>query len=128
MDPEFVASCAPGVLGVETVDATHFKVLSGFGVGSVKLRFDLDIELSDIQPPASARMAMRGKAPGSALHVDTAIELDAIDAHRTRLNWKASATIHGTVASVGARLLKGTTKKLTDSFWKKFAQKAGRAR
>ena len=44
---------------------------------------------------------------------------------RSRLKWSASSEVRGTVASVGARLLKGTAKKLTESFWDKFAARVG---
>jgi hypothetical protein len=40
---------------------------------------------------------------------------------RTRLSWKADTDISGTIASVGARLMEGTAKKLTEQFWTKFA-------
>jgi len=126
MDAEFVASCAPGVESVEALDPTHFKVRAALGVGSVKLRFDLQVELSDLHPPKRARMSVRGKAPGSAMHAQTAVELEPLEADRTRLTWTAAADVHGTIASVGARLLKGTAKKLTEQFWKTFAKRAGR--
>src|SRR5256885_11872385 len=44
-----------------------------------------------------------------------------------RLKWSASSEVRGTVASVGARLLKGTAQKLTESFWDKFAARVGEA-
>lgn len=121
MDHEFVASCAPGVESVTAVDDAHFKVVSGFGVGTIKVRFQLDVELSDVRPPESARISVHGKAPGSAVHVDTAVVLEPLAQDRTRLNWRAAADVHGTIASVGARLLKGTAHKITQSFWEKFA-------
>jgi carbon monoxide dehydrogenase subunit G len=34
--------------------------------------------------------------------------------------------VRGTVASVGGRLLKGTAKKLTESFWEKFAERVAK--
>src|SRR5207253_10145708 len=37
LDHEFVASVAPGVESVEPIDDRHFKVISGFGVGAVKV-------------------------------------------------------------------------------------------
>lgn len=123
MDPSFVASCVPSVEKVEALDETHYRVVSAFGAGSIKLRFELDVELADIRPHRSARMLVRGKAPGSAVHVETSVELEPLDPKRTRLSWKALATVHGTAASVGARLLKGTAKKLTDGFWKRFAKR-----
>ena len=40
-----------------------------------------------------------------------------------RLNWTAENDVSGTVASVGARLLEGTSKKLIEQFWTDFARR-----
>jgi carbon monoxide dehydrogenase subunit G len=127
LDHEFVASCASAVESVTPLDDRHFTVVTGLGVGSVKLRFELQVELADLHPPRSARMVVQGKAPGSALHAQTSVTLESVEAARTRLTWAASSDVHGTVASVGARLLKGTAKRLTDGFWKTFARRVSRA-
>jgi carbon monoxide dehydrogenase subunit G len=123
MDPNFVAASAPGVESVEAVDPTHFKVVSGLGVGAVKVRFKLAVELSDVVPPERLRMAARGRAPGSAVDVVSNVRLDDAGNGRTRLSWSATSTISGTVASVGARLLEGTARRLTEEFWTDFARR-----
>ncbi len=127
LDHEFVASVAPGVESVEPIDDRHFKVISGFGVGAVKVRFQFDVELSDVKPPTSLKMSAHGKAPGSGVDVSTMLEIELIPPNRSRLKWSASSEVRGTVASVGARLLKGTAQKLTESFWDKFAARVGEA-
>lgn len=125
LDHEFVASVAPGVESVQAIDDRHFKVVSAFGVGAVKVKFQFDVELSDVQPPKSLRMTAHGKAPGSGVEVSTALEIEPVPPDRSRLKWSASSEVRGTVASVGARLLKGTAKKLTETFWDKFAERVG---
>jgi uncharacterized protein len=126
MDPQFVARAAPGVESVETLDPTHFKVISGFGVGAIKVRFALDVELSDVVPPERATMDARGKAPGSNVDVSSRIAVEELDGKRTRLTWSAETDVSGTVASVGARLMEGTAKKLTEQFWTEFAARVSR--
>ena len=123
MDPNFVAASGPGVESVEAVDPTHFKVVSGLGVGAVKVRFKLDVELSEVVPPERLRMTARGRAPGSAVDVVSNVRLEDAGNGRTRLNWAATSTISGTVASVGARLLEGTARRLTEEFWTDFARR-----
>ena len=124
-DPDFVAASGPGVETVEALDPTHFKVVSGLGVGSVKVRFKLDVELFDIVEGQSLKMRSRGKAPGSM--VDTVSSLEIADAApgTVRLDWSATSEVSGTVASVGARLLEGTARKLTEGFWTDFARRVG---
>ena len=126
MDPHFVAQSAPGVESVEAVDPTHFKVISGFGVGSIRVRFTMDVELFDIDPGKSAQMRVRGKAPGSAIDVVSNLRVDDAGSGGTQLNWSASSEVSGTVASVGARLMEGTARKLTEQFWTDFAERVSR--
>ena len=128
LDHKFVASVAPGVESVEAIDDRHFKVVSAFGVGAVKVKFQLDVELSDVTPPKSLKLSAHGKAPGSGLDVSTRLEIEAVSPDRSRLKWSATSDVRGTVASVGARLLAGTAKKLTESFWERFAARVGQGR
>ena len=123
MDPHFVAQSAPGVESVEAVDPTHFKVISGFGIGSIRVRFTMDVELYDIDAGKSAKMRVRGKAPGSAIDVVSKLQVDDAGSGGTQLNWSATSEVSGTVASVGARLMEGTARKLTEQFWTDFAQR-----
>ena len=123
MDPHFVAQSAPGVESVQAIDPTHFKVISGFGVGSIRVRFTMDVELYDIMDGRSAKMRVRGKAPGSAIDVVSNLRVDDAGSGGTQLNWSATSEVSGTVASVGARLMEGTARKLTEQFWTDFAKR-----
>lgn len=123
LDPNMMAACAPGVESVEALDPQHYKVVCAFGVGSIKARFTLHVELSDMLPPESASMRAHGTAPGSVVDVQTGIRLEVMGPGRTRLHWTAEATIGGSIASVGARLFEGTARKIMDKFWQDFAAK-----
>ncbi len=74
-NPDFVAASAPGVESVEAVDPTHFKVISGLGVGAIKVKFKLDVELFDIVEGERLKMRARGKSPGSAVDVVSHLRL-----------------------------------------------------
>lgn len=128
MDPHFVARSAPGVESVEPLDPTHFKVVSGFGVGSIKLRFTMDVELFDIVAQQSAKMRIRGKAPGSAIDVVSSMRIQDAGVEASQLDWSATSEVSGTVASVGARLMEGTARKLTEQFWTDFAHRVSQER
>jgi uncharacterized protein len=125
MDPQFVAASAPGVESVEAIDQRHYKVISAFGVGSIKLRFALQVELAEVVEPERLKMRARGKAPGSNVDVVASVYLEEAGTGLIRLNWTAESDLSGTVASVGARLLEGTARKLTEQFWQDFARRVG---
>jgi uncharacterized protein len=125
LDHTFVATIAPGVESVDAVDDRHFKVIAGLGVGAVKVRFQVEVELSALNPPKSLSMSAHGTAPGSGVDVRTDLEIEPLAPNRSRLKWHAASDVRGTVASVGARLLRGTAQKLTEGFWEEFAARVG---
>lgn len=120
LDPNVVAESAPAIEKVETIDPTHFNVIAGLGIGSLKIRFKLTAELFDIVDGHTAKMRVRGKAPGSTLDATTSFQLDDAPAG-IKLVWTADSEVGGTIASIGARLLEGTARKLTEEFWRDFA-------
>jgi carbon monoxide dehydrogenase subunit G len=124
-DPGFVAASAPGVETVESLDATHFKVISGVGVGAVIVRFKLDVELFDMVEGRSLKMRSRGEAPGSMVDVVSSLRIADAAPGTVRLDWSATSEVTGTVASVVGRFFEGTARKLTHDFWTDFAKRVG---
>ena len=112
MDPQQVGTCGPGVESVEPVDATHFKARATVGVGFIKARFVVDMEMADLHEPDSATMKAHGQAPGSAVDATATMQLTPDGADATNLAWAADVNISGTLASVGARLIQGTAEKM----------------
>jgi carbon monoxide dehydrogenase subunit G len=96
----------------------HFVARHGPGVESVEV---LDPELVEVIPTSRLTMKARGRAPGSAVEITATLGLETLEITRTRLSWQAETEISGTVASVGARLMEGTARKLTEQFWIRFA-------
>jgi uncharacterized protein len=123
MDPDFVAASGPGVEAVERVDATHFRVISGLGVGALKVRFILDVELFDIVDGERLKMRASGQAPGSTVEVVSALRLEDAGNQHTRLRWSATSELNGTVARIGGRFLELTARRLTEEFWTDFANR-----
>ena len=124
-DPDFVAASAPGVETVEALDPTHFKVVSGLGVGAVKVRFNLEIELFDMVEGRSLKMRSRGNGLGSMVDVVSSLRIADAAPGTVRLDWFATSVVSGAVASVGGRFLEGTARRLTQDFWTDFAKRVG---
>jgi carbon monoxide dehydrogenase subunit G len=127
MDPDFVAASAPGVEAVERVDATHFTVISGLGVGALKVKFRLEVELFDIVDGERLKMRARGLAPGSTVEVVSALRIEEAGNQHTRLRWSATSDLNGTVARVGGRFLEAAARRLTEEFWTDFAMRVSAA-
>lgn len=113
IDPDQVGQCGPGVATIETVDPTHFKVTAALGIGFIRARFVVNLELAELQPPERAVLKARGQAPGSAVDATAEMKLSegpALDT--TVMAWAADVAISGALASVGSRVIEGTANRI----------------
>ncbi len=117
MDVQNVAECAPGFQSLEVLGEEHWKAVVAAGIGPVKAKFTLDVTRPEIQAPERMLVKGRGRAPGSAVDLSGDMQLTALNATETRMDWKANVVVSGTIASVGARLLSGAVERLTSQFF-----------
>jgi uncharacterized protein len=112
IDPNQVGSCGPGVESIEVIDDTHFKATAKVGVGFISARFNVNMELVDLEAPDKANIKAHGQAPGSAVDATATMNLSDGEGGGTQMDWLADVNISGTLASVGARLIEGTANKM----------------
>jgi len=121
LDPRFVAASAPGVESVEVLAENRFRMTLGFGIALLRFRFAMDVGFHDIVARESARMEARGSAPGTTVAMVSRIRIEELAPERQRLHWTAETVVDGALAGVGARLVEGVARKLTERFWEDFA-------
>lgn len=117
LDVNNVASCAPGFQKLDELGPEHWKAVVAVGVGPVKAKFTIDVTRPEMQEPERMIVKGRGKAPGNAVDLNGEMTLTPEGDEQTRMDWKATVVVSGTIASVGARLLQGTADKLTGQFF-----------
>lgn len=117
LDVNNVASCAPGFQHMEELGEEHWKAVVAVGIGAVKAKFTMDVTRPEKEAPGHMVIKGRGKATGSAVDMNGDMQLTALDAEQTRMDWQANVVVSGTLASVGARLMQGTAEKLTTQFF-----------
>ena len=111
-DPERVGRCFPDVIDVAVQDPTHFDAVVQVGVGPVRGRFKLKVELL---PDASKRrldLKISGGGFGSAVDMTTGADIVQADAGATTLKWSGHASARGPIAAVGGRVLDAQAHKL----------------
>lgn len=118
VDPEAVARCAPGVESMEVLEPNKkFKVVASVGFGTVKVKFNTDVELAELEPPARGKIKARGTGQGNTVNVVADLVL-ADGANRTTdLTWTADVSIMGNIASVATRLMSTVTQNLSGKFF-----------
>lgn len=123
LDPDRVAACAPGFISMEKLAPNHYKPTLGVGIGAVRAKFTLDVQVEDIREFDHAAMKGHGVAAGSAVDMNAAIDLVPVSDAETTMNWAADVIVSGTIASVGARLLESTARKQIAKFFDCFREK-----
>jgi carbon monoxide dehydrogenase subunit G len=111
-DPEKVGRCFPDVTEVAVQDATHFDATVKVGVGPVRGKFKLKVEL--LPDPSKRRLDMRMSGGGFGSTVDLTSGADLVDVGdgTTLLKWSGQAEARGPIASVGGRVLDAQAEKL----------------
>jgi carbon monoxide dehydrogenase subunit G len=121
-DPAVLARCIPGCKELVQSAENAFAAKVTLKIGPVSATFNGNVTLEDIDAPNGYRIVgqgnggMAGFAKGSAI-----VELEEKET-LTVLTYEAKADIGGKIASLGSRLIAGTSKKLADQFFSSFAK------
>ena len=110
-DPNSVAPCLPDVVDYQIKDDRHFDATVGVAVGPVRGRFKFKIELDPQNDGEHMDLKISGGGLGSV--VDLVANADVTgDTTATTLDWKASASMRGPVATVGGRILEAQAQRV----------------
>lgn len=112
LDPEQIGWCGPGVEAIEVLDPTHYRVTAKVGFGIFSTRLAVEIERTEAVEPERAVIRASGQAMGGTAEAVAEIRLSGPADGPTTLALHATATLGGTFASVGSRLIDGTADKL----------------
>lgn len=105
LDPRQVGHCLPDLQELHVHDQRRFTALVRIGLGPVRGRFKLDVELTPAPDGESAGIALKGAGMGSGLQMSSQVSLEGDSP--TVLHWQADAAVSGPLATLGGRLLEG---------------------
>ncbi len=114
LDPNRVGHCLPDLQELQVADETHATAIVKIGVGPVRGRFKLDVEL--VPNGDSTTIKVKGSGMGSGLAMSSEVRLEEAG-EGTNLHWKADANVSGPLASGGGRLLEGQAKKVIEQMF-----------
>lgn len=124
-DPEILRECIPGCEELIKHSDTELEARVVLKIGPVKAKFKGDVTLSPDAPPE--RFSLQGQGNGGAAGFAKGGAVVTLEDHEegTLLRYDASADIGGKLAQLGNRLVQGTAKKLSATFFNSFAEKVG---
>ena len=111
VDPHAVSRCLPDVQSLDLLDEGKFRVVVRVGVSFIKGNFTFEVTMLDLEALRHGRIKGRGGGLGSAVDVESSVDLADGEAGTTRMDWTADVVVSGTIASVGGRLLSSTVEK-----------------
>jgi uncharacterized protein len=116
-DPTKIASCVPDMVESTVVDARTADVVVQVAVGPVRGKLKMRITI-DPQPDAHRlNLKIGGGGFGSVVDVTAGADITAVSAAATTLDWKATVTMRGPVATVGGRVIDAQAKRvITQTF------------
>ncbi len=121
--PEMLQKSLPNCESFEPNEEGGFDVLIRARVGPVSARFSGTIQLSDVVLGQSYRLTGSGKG-GVAGHAkgSVKVDLEAVDAFSTRMQYSIQAGVGGKLAQVGSRLISGAARKMAGDFFTRFVR------
>jgi uncharacterized protein len=111
-DPAKVGHCFPELVDLTVQDSTHFEAVVKVGVGPVRGKFKMKVEL--LPDLAKRRLDMKMSGGGFGSTVDLTAGADLVDAGggTTLLKWSGQSEARGPIAAVGGRVLDAQAQKL----------------
>ena len=120
LDTEVLKACIPGCEEMTQVSDTEYDVAMRAKIGPVSAKFKGKLTLSDVNAPRGCTMLFEGQG-GVAGHAKGQASVDlAPEGEGTRLSYTAKAMVGGKMAQLGARLIDGVARKLSEDFFSAF--------
>ena len=117
-DPNQIGQCMPGVEKIETiVPLKKYRGVVSVGLGSVKARFNGDVEILELDEPNRAKLKAHGTATGSAADAVSEMSLSDGPDNSTLVQWTADINVSGQLASLVSRLMVPVSQKLAGVFY-----------
>jgi carbon monoxide dehydrogenase subunit G len=111
-NPEKVGRCFPDVIDVTVQDPTHFEANVKVGVGPVRGKFKMKVELLPADSKRRIDMKITGGGFGSTVDLTSGADLVDGGDGTTLLKWSGQAEARGPIAAVGGRVLDAQAEKL----------------
>ena len=117
-DPEQLGQCVPGVEKIEVIEPLKkYRGTVSVGLGSVKARFNGDVDILELEEPNRAKIKAHGTATGSAADAVSEMKLSDGQPGTTVLTWSADVNVSGQLASLVSRLMIPVSQKLAGVFY-----------
>lgn len=116
LNPEEFSPAIDDPHTIDVIDSDRFQGTVRTGVAFIRGTFTWSATVKERVPPERAQLAVHGSGMGSGFDIIASLNLTEVGGVTT-VRWSAEVQMSGTIATVGARLVQGTTEKKTNAFF-----------
>lgn len=121
-DTEILKACIPGCESIEKQSDNEYLLTMIAKVGPVSAKFKGKMTLSDVNPPHAYTLVFEGQGGVAGFAKGEASVQLVPEGDNTKLGYAVKAMVGGKLAQVGARLIDGVAKKLSEQFFTAFTE------
>jgi carbon monoxide dehydrogenase subunit G len=120
-DPEILRQCIPGCKELEQTSPEDLTAKVSLKIGPVSATFAGAVKLDTSEAPDRCTITGQGNGGIAGFAKGSATVTLVEEGDSTQLSYTAKAEIGGKIAALGSRLIQGTSRKLADEFFARFA-------
>ena len=120
-DPAVLKVAIPGCKSLEKVSDSDLRATAAVRIGPIAAQFTGKVQLLDLDPPTSYRIAGEGQGGVAGFANGGATVRLADEGAFTLLRYEVKAQVGGKIAQLGARLIDATAKQMADQFFDRFS-------
>ena len=122
LDAGALRDSIPGCESLVQTRADAYEATVKVGLGPLSVRFKSEVLLSDLLPPQSLTLVLRGNAGAMGSGQGQArVRLEPLNG-QTRLHWWVQVQLSGRLAQFGNRLVEATARKLAGEFFERMGR------
>ena len=123
-DTEILKTCIPGCESIDKQSDNEYLLTMTARVGPVSAKFKGKMTLLDVQAPDAYTLLFEGQGGVAGFAKGQASVRLVPEGDGTKLGYAVKAMVGGKLAQVGARLIDGVAKKLSEQFFSAFNERA----
>jgi carbon monoxide dehydrogenase subunit G len=121
-DPALMLECIPGCDAIEPIGERRYRAGIVVEIGPIKVRFNLTVELTREDPPASVASVTRGEegTRASILASENLLTLAELPGERTEVRYCSEVSVTGRLAKYGLGVMKKKVDRIGGEFAERF--------
>lgn len=123
LDPDVLRQCLPGCEALEQTGEGEYSATMKIGIAMIRGTFKGKVKISDEVEPESYTMAVEGSGPQGQVSGVGRLFLTEQDG-KTTVRYEGDATVRGTMARVGARMVQPAARTIVGQFFSCLESKA----